>query len=249
MTTRVASVLLTLLLHATVSGLLLPAGCAAPAAAARCAPLAMKRGRAQGGGPKIGTGAKRKSQAEISQAKLLRAKRREASRRKQSNLVPLQRQADRHVELLKAGAPAWPVYVRQGTQGDEWLEVGHVSVDAASGASAAQAAQLHKRLILEHGLRLYPKLGMHRLTLECGVASGAPDGEPEALEQKADAAPLEACGFLGTADPTAGHFYDGGEASSSDPNARKVKLDRLGSDHRSKSAEEKSKNLGLRSSW
>ena len=79
MTARVASVLLTLLLLATVSGLLLPAGCAAPAAAARCAPLAMKKGRAQGGGPKIGTGAKRKSQAEISQAKLLRAKRREAS--------------------------------------------------------------------------------------------------------------------------------------------------------------------------
>ena len=77
-----------------------------------------------------------------------------------------QRQHDRHLALIEAGAERWLVYTRVcpdadrssdsdeqrgDNDGSSWLEVGAVSFE--EGQTPQAAAWLHKRLILEHACR------------------------------------------------------------------------------------------------
>ena len=75
------------------------------------------------------------------------------------------------LRLKDDGAAPVDVYARDAaTDGDEWQLIGQVAVGA--GASAAEAVQYQKRLILEHAGRLSPRLKAATKTLAMGIAEG-----------------------------------------------------------------------------
>ena len=99
------------------------------------AAVVLKKGRAQGGTPKISL----RGRTQPSQGP-----------KKRMPSLSSKRQWERHIVLLDAGAQPWCVFAR-ATGEAEWLDVGLVTHDAAvQNASAAGAVLLHKRLILKH---------------------------------------------------------------------------------------------------
>lgn len=108
------------------------------------------------------------------------------------------RQANVFAALVKAGEPQSSVFAK--LDGGEWQLVGRV---AAAPGSAALAAQVNKRLILEHAARMEPSLSLRARELVAGVASG-PDAAPVALARLEVPAGFRS-GFVGERDPSG--FY------------------------------------------
>merc|ERR1719399_397285 len=79
------------------------------------------------------------------------------------------RQWDQYKALVKSGAKPVAVFAKLD---NAWAEVGSVAV---SSGPPAQAAQLQKRLILEHAVRVEPTFASRGRELELGVAGE--DGE------------------------------------------------------------------------
>ncbi|KAL1521127.1 hypothetical protein AB1Y20_022681 [Prymnesium parvum] len=113
------------------------------------------------------------------------------------------RQWDVYRELLEQGAEPTPVYAR--SPGGTWIGCGQVAVQ--SPGTSGQAAQMHKRLILEHAVRCNPSLTAVKAQLVCGVLG--PDGEPVELEKQEVPTGLRA-GYYGTPDAMSGYYmtYD-----------------------------------------
>ena len=85
---------------------------------------------------------------------------------KKKELVSPKRQWDSYTRITEAGVKPVKVFARDGaTEGDVWMLVGQLAIDAAEG-SAEQAAQYQKRLILEHAARLSPRLKVAQARLE-----------------------------------------------------------------------------------
>jgi len=233
-----------------------------------------KKGRAQGGGPKIALGRKKKTESQINAAKKRTEIERAKATQKKKPVVMRGRQEDRYADQAVADAPGWPVYVRTAAStadgcdaadaAGDWLEIGHVSVSkgAANPLGHREAALVQKRLILETAMRNHPLLQRSGTELEMGISEPRPDADADAdadvdLLQRGDAHPLSmtvsslelaaACGFMGIADPTAGHYYGSSETDSIVSDERKVKLGKIGLDAKSATAIEFSKSLGLRS--
>lgn len=119
-------------------------------------------------------------------------------------------QWDNFRELVRKSEPTAVFATLPGS--DKWYEVGEVV--AAGGASAAQAAQLHKRLILEHAVRVYPSLTPSARELQLGVAESA-GAEPTAPLAKCDVPDglKERAGFAGKPDPASGYYVTYAAAS------------------------------------
>lgn len=234
--------------------------------ARRTEPAIMKKGRSQGGGPKISLKKKRsKTEGEKWEDKRLSTMaRRVATAKKRPHVAPGQ-QRDRFAQHCEDGSLRHPVFARPTGQPD-WVEVGHVSIAPDSAMTAEDAARLQKRLILEHAARLHPSLQQHNAILEAGL--GKPDvggAESEMVEDSnadiealVEALPSSGdliliqqsnagmCGFLGLALP-GGHYFGDNSPDVAATDERKVKLSRLGDDGKSAIAEHNSKMLGLRS--
>lgn len=221
----------------------------------------MKKGRGQGGGPKISTKANkvRKTEAERTVEKRAQMLKRAAANDKKKPPIGLGRQQDRYVEQCNDGATKHPVFARPKGDG-EWLHVGHVSVAAASELTPMEAAKLQKRLILEFAPRAHPlALQQQSEILECGL--GAPGSEeedssdePQPLEMEATGPllPMEAltlaagCGFMGVALP-GGHYFSDPDNDALVSDDRKITLSKLGNNAKSAVEVQRSKTLGLRS--
>ena len=118
------------------------------------AAVVLKKGRAQGGTPKISLRGRKKIYTARSKTDGLTQPSQGPKKRMPS--LSSKRQWERHIALLDAGAQPSCVFAR-ATGEAEWLDVGLVTHDAAvQNASAAGAVLLHKRLILKHAAQLYP---------------------------------------------------------------------------------------------
>ena len=107
------------------------------------------------------------------------AKGKKAKAPKKAKLSP-KAQWDKYRAMLKENSPTVAVSARvKGALGVTWHDVGFVSVRREADAQAA--TQFHKRLILEHALRLHPQLVADKEFLECGF------GEPPVSLEKTDA--------------------------------------------------------------
>jgi len=231
-----------------------------PTSPHRSGAIVMK-GRAQGGGPTIAKKSQRRRKAEV-RTELVRLKRKvyqEARVKPRPAELGLQRQHDRYEALVAAGAARWPVFARVCPQaemeearserdGGEWLEVGAVAFER--GVEAAAAAWLHKRLVLEHACRLYPKLIPHADQLELGLA--APVGEdeeakPEVVLRVEVPAAEKRAGFGGLPDEArSGHYFAESEQVGNE--GKKVIQDSRGlAATKAATAMSFSKSLGLRS--
>ena len=74
------------------------------------------------------------------------------------------------------------VFARLPEEGEKWLNVGGVIVEAPG--SRTQAVNAHKRLILEHAARMHPKLALRSRELVCGfIEAGEAPGEVVPLER------------------------------------------------------------------
>jgi hypothetical protein len=110
----------------------------------------------------------------------------------------MKKQWDRFKAL--AGSPAAEVFAR--ARGDNsWTKVGQIRHEES--VAGAAAVQLHKRLILEHAVRVEPKFVPKARELECGFATG--DAEPKVL-QKSEPAEPSAAGFEGEPDSSGRYF-------------------------------------------
>ena len=95
---------------------------------------------------------------------------------KKKELVSPKRQWDSYTRITEAGVKPIKVFARDtAADGDVWMLVGNVAIDAADG-SAEQAAQYQKRLILEHAARLSPRLKVAQVSLE--DSNPNPDANP-----------------------------------------------------------------------
>jgi hypothetical protein len=87
------------------------------------------------------------------------------------------------------------VFARLPEEGEKWLNVGGVIVEAPG--SRTQAVNAHKRLILEHAARMHPKLAVRSRELVCGfIETGEAPGEVVPLD-KCPAPPDLRAGFQG----------------------------------------------------
>ena len=87
------------------------------------------------------------------------------------------------------------VFARLPEEGEKWLNVGGVIVEAPG--SRIQAVNAHKRLILEHAARMHPKLAVRSRELVCGfIETGEAPGEVVPLE-KCPVPPDLRAGFQG----------------------------------------------------
>lgn len=245
--------------------------------AARAAAAIMKKGRSQGGGPKIALKKKRrKTDAERAADKHAAEIVRRAATMKRRPTVITSRQGERFSEYVGAGSSMYPVFARP-TGDRDWVKVGHVALaPGEAGLSAAEAAWLQKRCILEHAARLNPTLQQQKAILQCGLgpavvpssASDETDGEEvaeaaaaeeaaanenvELLEEGSALAPAAAaaqaasCGFLGLALPK-GHYFGDSSVMAVQTDSSKVQLSKLGDDAKSAIAVQQTKTLGLRS--
>jgi len=119
------------------------------------------------------------------------------------------RQWDIHRELVKAGQEAAYVFARLPDDDASWIPMGEVSAEAPG--TKEQAAQLHKRLILEHTVRCKPTLMPRSRELICGVAESA-DAEPVPL-QKCEVPQNLRAGYAGTPDTASGYYVTYNAAS------------------------------------
>jgi len=134
---------------------------------------------------------------------------------KKKELVSPKRQWDSYTRITEAGVKPIKVFARDtAADGDVWMLVGNVAIDAADG-SAEQAAQYQKRLILEHAARLSPRLKVAQATLDTGLEVL---GEPAKLVKPDNMPESLTCGFLGEPDP--GGFYARGSRNIRDMAAK-----------------------------
>lgn len=134
---------------------------------------------------------------------------------KKKELVSPKRQWDSYTRITEAGAKPIKAFARDTAKdGDTWMLVGNLAIDAADG-SAEQAAQYQKRLILEHAARLSPRLKVAQATLEVGLEVL---GEPAKLVKPDSVPETLICGFLGEPDP--GGFYARGSRNIRDMAAK-----------------------------
>jgi len=166
------------------------------------AAVVLKKGRAQGGTPKISLRRKKIYTARSKTDGLKQVSQRpnpkpkpkpkpnpnpnpnpdpkQVSQRPKKRMPALssKRQWERHVALLDAGAQPWCVFARAAGEA-EWLDVGLVTHDAAvQNASAAGAVLLHKRLILKHAAQLYPLALGTAKSVELGLCEQPQLAEP-----------------------------------------------------------------------
>ena len=140
------------------------------------------------------------------------------------------KQWDRFKSHRSAGIQGTPVFARvSGTADAPWLEVGDVT---AEGAEVSSVVQMHKRLILEHAVRVYPKLMPHARNLDCGY------GSPPILLGKTTPAELAQGGFVGRADATGRYGKSESEIQEAEPTslraAVKAPVGQSGTDRDSK---------------
>ena len=218
----------------------------------------MKKGRGQGGGPKISTRKKvgRKTEGERAVEKQAAQIARRAATLKRRPAVAGGRQRDRFVEQCEDGAAKHAVFARP-TGDRDWVEIGHVT--AVGQVSPEQSARLQKRLILEWAVRLHKPLQPQAEILECGIVldTTEEDAEPTMLEAadeeearllvQAPRYVAASCGFLGHPLP-GGHYYgDNSQVGDGLDDNTKVKWSKLGNNAKSAIQEQTSKTLGLRS--
>ena len=159
--------------------------------------VAMMAGFGGGGGAKKG-GAKA--------AKKTGAKDRgkSAGKDKTAALSP-KRQWDVFTKMMSDGASKFEVYAR--VQGEEkWYDCGSVSV--ADTADAQAATFMHKRLVLEHAVRLNPVLTPKARELELGYSL---DGKHVVVSTKDDK--KVQAGYFGKPDPPSGYYVKFSAAS------------------------------------
>ena len=129
-------------------------------------------------------------------------KKKGAKKDKTAELSP-KKQWDRLKEFARAGEPRNAVYARARGE-EDWFKVGEVATKA--GVDLATAVQTHKRMILEHAVRVSPKHSTRAKELECGFGTGDA-GEPVPLDSRnLTPAAAAACGFEGAPDATARYF-------------------------------------------
>jgi len=222
----------------------LRAGVAAP----RSAPVVLMARTHSASGPAISKdGHKRKKlNVRLEEIRLSKEALRKKRPRPMPRMVSAKRQWDRHKQLVKDGAQPWGVYARLATE-QEWLPVGNVTF---SEGDAAAAATLHKRLILEHVVRLHPLLQLRRDELQCGVQAG-PDAASDVVELEPTEQTLAAasCGFVGIEDAASGYYCEVRETAAHVPEARADTKDRLSGtklDSKSAVAIQHSETLALR---
>ena len=161
---------------------------------------------------------------------------------RQLGLTP-QRQLERYREMAKDdSAQTFKVYARV-REGARVERVGLIS--APSRTTLPAAVQAQKRLILGHAGRAYPALAAQQSLLErsavaADAAADAAEGSPPRPP-----APAKECGFAATADDGSGHYF--GETTRIAGEGKKVILNGMKDDHKSKVAQQFSKSLGLRS--
>jgi hypothetical protein len=226
--------------------------------------IVMKKGRKQGGGPKIAlkkTTTKTEGQKAIEKRVAEQARR--AATRKKRPTIMYGRQRSRYLEQVDDGAERALVFLRARGE-EEWLECGHVSIAKGSKLSLLDAAGYQKRLILEHGTRVHRRLQMQREMLECGIGPAIEPGADEAaaegavvtVERSEAAEPSKESlsaiattfGFLGAPIPDAQKYWSDGTTDQVASDARKVNLNNaLGNAAKSAVAVQTSKTLGLRS--
>ena len=248
------------------------APCKLPSRRPAALDIQLKKGRAQGGGPKIALRRKKsKTEGQLSSDKRIAEMRRREMTRKKRPIIMYGRQGQRFKEHVKEGSVQHPVYARQYAEGaneNEWLCVGHVTIakDVAATTTAADAARFQKRLILEHGCRVHRQLQLQRELLECGLGSPEDTGAEAFSEEGAvtDVVPIEGgaaptdeaaaysnaatCGFSGLPIPDAGHYYSSAETERVARDQRNVNLvNAFGKAAKSATAVQESKTLGLRS--
>ena len=117
------------------------------------------------------------------------------------------RQWDVYRELVDQGSAKAEVFAQTPDSG-KWIPCGEVAVEKAG--TLKQAAQMHKRLILEHAVRCNPALSSKAKELVCGIAGA--DGEPEVLTKEEVPDKLRA-GYYGTPDEPSGYYVMYGAAS------------------------------------
>jgi len=244
-------VLLSLASLAAVSAALSPGSLRVTAVAGhqRHGAVIMK-GRAQGGGPaKSKFGHKRKKlSVRLDHIRVEKEAAKKKRRPRPQRVVSAKRQWDRHKALVGGGQSPWAVFAR-AEGGGEWLPVGNVSF--AEG-DAAQAAATHKRLILEHAVRLYPQLYPQRHSLQAAVeaSQGSGGATAAALEPQPQPQQPALCGFVGREDVASGYYCtrpSGVAAHVGDRDLKsKVKLSGIGLDSKSAVAIQFSESLDLR---
>ena len=107
---------------------------------------------------------------------------------------------------------ATTAFARLPEDGQKWLNVGGCLVEAPG--TRIQAVTLNKRLILEHAVRIHPKLAMRSRELVCGfIEGGEAPGEVVVLS-KSDVPPGLRAGFQGLPDQKSGmYMIQGGPGS------------------------------------
>ena len=237
------------------------------------AAVVLKKGRAQGGTPKISL---RRKKIYTARSKTDGLKQVSQRPKKRMPTLSSKRQWERHVALLDAGAQPWCVFARAAGEA-EWLDVGLVTHDAAvQNASAAGAVLLHKRLILKHAAQLYPLALGTAKSVELGLCEQPQLAEPveewegaeavaaakearaaavaameaaaaaaaEPLSADAHAAPREACGFAGKPDELSGQYWT--DSTPIPAQGMRQKADASKKDSKSSVAQAFSESLGLR---
>ena len=238
------------------------------------AAVVLKKGRAQGGTPKISL---RRKKIYTARSKTDGLKQVSQRPKKRMPTLSSKRQWERHVALLDAGAQPWCVFARAAGEA-EWLDVGLVTHDAAvQNASAAGAVLLHKRLILKHAAQLYPLALGTAKSVELGLCEQPQLAEPvdeewegaeavaaakearaaavaameaaaaaaaEPLSADAHAAPREACGFAGKPDELSGQYWT--DSTPIPAQGMRQKADASKTDSKSSVAQAFSESLGLR---
>ena len=100
-----------------------------------------------------------------------------------------------------------------------------------------------RRRDLGHAGRAYPALAAQQSELEAAPPTST--RRPTRRRRPAPPAPAKECGFAATADDGSGHYF--GETTRIAGEGKKVILNGMKDDHKSKVAEQFSKSLGLRS--
>ena len=256
--------------------LLPPLGCTLPSRTSQLsrAAVVLKKGRAQGGTPKISL---RRKKIYTARSKTDGLTQPSQGPKKRMPSLSSKRQWERHIALLDTGAQPSCVFAR-ATGEAEWLDVGLVTHDiTVQNASAAGSVLLHKRLILKHAAQLYPLALGTADSIELGIceqpkladpAEAVPEGAEAvaaAKEAKAAAvtameaaaaaaaeplpadvlaAPREACGFAGKPDESSGQYWT--DASPIPAQGMRQKGDASKKDTKSSVAQAFSESLGLR---
>jgi len=238
------------------------------------ATITMKKGRAQGGGPKIPMQKKKNPKTDAERAadkKAAEIVRRTAVLSKRKPTVVTSRQAERFSNFVGNGASQYPVFARPAGDRD-WVKVGHMALGPTAKMSAAEAAWLQKRCILEHAGKLHPKLLQQKDILQCGlgpVVVRTEGAEEEGAEEGVDAnenvellsadeggmttlprqiamEQASTCGFLGLP-VNSGHYYGDSSVAAQQKDSSKVTLTKLGNDAKSAVQLQQAKVLGLHS--